>query len=251
LFSIDKNSYIKEHTKNGCEAFYIDNEFIIRNINGIEKKLINLKEIPFTHGGHSRGNILNVMASVAAVSSFYENIEEIVHTLIDLQCDLSFNPGRQNILDFEKFKVILDYGHNSEAFREVFSIAKSLKPSRLTGIIAAAGDRMDKYISELGTIASEYCNNIIIREQADLRGRRPGESASLIKEGAISGGFNEDNLCIIYKEEDAIVYAMENAQQGEVIVLFTQCLDVVIPAINKLMVAKGKTLIGEGVDFSH
>lgn len=251
LFSIDKNSYIEEHIKNGCEAFYIDDEFISWNINGIEKKLINVKDIPFTHRGHSRGNILNIMASIAAVSSFYGNIEEIVHTLIDLQCDLSFNPGRQNILDFEKFKVILDYGHNSEAFREVFSIAKSLHPSRLTGIIAAAGDRMDKYISELGTIASEYCDNIIIREQADLRGRRPGETASLIKEGAISGGFSENNLIVIYKEEDAIDYAMENAQQGEVIVLFTQCLDVVIPVINKFMEIKGKAPIGKGIDFSH
>jgi UDP-N-acetylmuramyl tripeptide synthase len=191
------------------------------------------------------------MTSVAAVSLFYRNVEEIIYSLKDLQCDLSFNPGRQNILDFGKFKVILDYGHNSEAFREVFSIAKSLNPARLTGIIAAAGDRMDKYISELGTVASEYCDNIIIREQADLRGRKPGESASLIKEGGIKGGFSESNLSIIYKEEDAIVYAMENAEDGEVIVLFTQCLDVIIPVINKFLKANGKAPIGEGIDFSH
>jgi UDP-N-acetylmuramyl tripeptide synthase len=251
LYSIEKNDYISKHIANGGEAFYLQGDYIIICRNGEERKLLNVKDIPFTHGGFSKGNIKNIMAAIAAVSTVCSDGKAIIDSLKELSCDLHFNPGRQNILDFEKFKVILDYGHNGEAFHEVLSIGRYLNPSKLTGIIAAAGDRMDKYIKELGTVASKYCDTIIIREQADLRERKAGESAGLIKEGALEGGFDENNLQIIPKEEDAIVYAMENAEEGEVIVLFTQCLDVIIPAINSFLKNQGKAEIAEGLDFTH
>jgi UDP-N-acetylmuramyl tripeptide synthase len=251
LYEIEKNDYIAEHVASGGEAYYLEGDYIVACRNKAERKLLDVKAIPFTHGGISKGNIKNIMCAIAAVSTICSDEEAIINALTALQCDLYFNPGRQNLLDFEKFKVILDYGHNAEAFHEVLSIGKSLKTSRLTGIVAAAGDRLDKYIRELGYISAKYCDSIIIREQADLRERAVGESAGLIRQGALEAGFKEENLKIIYKEEDAILYAMENAEAGEVIVLFTQCLDVIIPAINSFLEKQGKPLIGEGVDLSH
>lgn len=251
LFNIEKNKYIIDHIKNGGECFYIEEDYLIYNNNRNENKLLNVKHIPFTHGGYSKGNILNIMAATATVLNICDDIDKIMEIIMNTKCDLYFNPGRQNILEIEDFKVILDYGHNSEAFNEVLSIARSLKPTRLTAIIAAPGDRMDKYIKELGSIAADYCDNIIIREQADLRGRNVGESASLLKKGALERGFNEENLKIIYKEEEAITAVMEKAVKGEVIVLFTQCLDVIVPAINEFLEKNGKTPIADGLDFSH
>lgn len=251
LYSIEKNKYILEHIKNGGECFYIEDGYYIYNNYNQEKKLLDIKDIPFTHGGFSNGNILNIMAATAAVLNIYDNIDKIMETIKKINCDLYFNPGRQNILEIEGFKLILDYGHNSEAFHEVLSIAKSLKPSKITAIIAAPGDRMNKYIKELGSIAAIYCNNIIIREQEDLRGRSQGESAKLLKDGVLETGFKKENLKIIYKEEEALITAMENADEGEVIVLFTQCLDVIIPAINDFLKKMGKQPIAIDIDFSH
>lgn len=251
LFNIEKNKYIIDHIKNGGECFYIEEDYLIYNNKRNENKLLNVKHIPFTHGGYSKGNVLNIMAATAAVLNICDDIDKIMEIIMNTKCDLYFNPGRQNILEIEDFKVILDYGHNSEAFNEVLSIARSLKPTRLTAIIAAPGDRMDKYIKELGSIAADYCDNIIIREQADLRGRNVGESASLLRKGALERGFNEENLKIIYKEEEAIKAVMEKAVEGEVIVLFTQCLDVIVPAINEFLEKNGKTPIADGLDFSH
>jgi UDP-N-acetylmuramyl tripeptide synthase len=251
LYEIEKNSYIEEHIGNGGEAYYLEGDYIITCKDKQERKLLNVNNIPFTHGGISKGNIKNIMCALAAVSTICSDEKAVIDALQNLKCDLYFNPGRQNVLDFGKFKVILDYGHNAEAFHEVLSIGKSLKSSKLTGIIAAAGDRMDKHIKELGYIAAQYCDSIIIREQEDRRGRKIGESSGLIKQGVLEEGFNEKNIKTIYKEEEAIVYAMENALEGEVIVLFTQCLDVIIPAINAYLERQGKPVIGEGVDLSH
>lgn len=251
LYNVEKNLFIEEHIKADGEALYLEDNYIIWFSNKVARKLLDVRGLPFAHYGYSKGNMLNVMAAIGAVLSVNSNIEYILESLKELKCDLNFNPGRQNILEFDSFKVILDYGHNAEAFQEVLSIGKALKATRLTAIIAAAGDRMDRYIRELGEIASRYCDDIIIREQLILRGRSQGESAALIREGILKNEFNKDNLKIILKEEEAIVYAMENAQQGEVIVLFTQCLDVIIPAINSYLEKQGKPLIGENIDFSH
>lgn len=251
LYSIEKNEIINEHINNKGEAFYVEDDYIVHNTNKLEERIFNIKDIPFTHGGCSKGNTLNIMAAIAAVSTVCNDIKKLSDLLKELKCDLYFNPGRQNILELHGFKVILDYGHNSEAFNEVFSIAKSLNPSKLTGIVAAPGDRMDKYIKELGTISAKFCNHIIIREQDDLRGREPGETAAFIREGIIEEGFDENEIEVIYKEEEALMHAMERASEGEIIVLFTQCLDVIIPTINGYLKKEGYSGIAEDLDFSH
>ncbi|MDF2881924.1 MAG: mur ligase middle domain protein [Clostridiaceae bacterium] len=251
VFSLDKNKYIEQAIENNDEAIYLKNEDIIYYNHGIEKSIAKVNEIPFTQNGHSRSNILNIMAAMGAVLDFTNGGEKIMDVIGKIKCDLYFNPGRQNIIDVDNYKIILDYGHNSEAFYEVFNIAKALKPAKITSIITAPGDRLDKYIIELGTIAAEYSDNIIVREQEDLRGRNVGETANLLIKGVLNSGFSNKNIKLIYKEQEAIVEAMMMAQAGEVIILFTQCLDVVIPAINCYLKSIGRELIGKDIDFSH
>ncbi|QAT38912.1 hypothetical protein EQM05_00785 [Clostridium sp. JN-9] len=251
VFSLEKNKYINEAIENNDEAIYLDNNNIIYFSHGIEKTIAKANEIPFTHNGHSKSNILNVMAAIGAVSDFTNNTENIVDIIKGIKCDLYFNPGRQNIIDLNSYKIILDYGHNSEAFYEVFNIAKAMQPAKITSIITAPGDRLDKYIIELGKIAAEFSDNIIVREQQDLRGRKIGETADLLIRGAVNSGFDSKNIKIIYKEQEAVVEAMKKAQQGEVIILFTQCLDVVIPAINCYLKSLHREPIGKDIDLSH
>lgn len=251
LYGVEMNQCLLKHIQKGGEALYFEDEYIVYCNHGERKKITNVKEIPFAHYGYSKSNILNIMASIAAILEINDDLTRIIEIIKTLKCDLYFNPGRQNILEIENFKVILDYGHNSESFKEVLSIAKSLKPVKLTGIITAPGDRMDKYIKELGAISTEFCDNIIIREQMDLRERQQGETAALLREGAVETGYDTKKIKTILKEEDSLLEAMNVAKQGEVIVLFTQCLDVIIPVINGFLKERGREPIGKGLDFSH
>ncbi|MEW9094525.1 MAG: Mur ligase family protein [Clostridiaceae bacterium] len=232
LYDLEKNLFIEKHIKEGGEAFYIRDDYIIHCKNGIESTIIDIRKIPFTYYGKSKSNILNIISSLAATYYIHGNIEKIIDIIGTLECDLYLNPGRQNVINMNKYKIILDYGHNGEAFEEVFNLAKEFNPTRITSIIAAPGDRIDRYIKELGEISAKYSDHIIIREQFDLRGRKKGESAGLIEEGVISKGFDITSLDVIYKEEDAIIYAMDRAIEGEIIILFTQCLDLIIKTIN-------------------
>lgn len=235
LFENDKNDIICNHIKNGGEAFYTKEGYIVHNLNEFESKIVSLNELEFTHNGTSESNVRNVMAAIASIKTINNDINKIVNALKSIKCDLTTNKGRQNILNIKDFKLIIDYGHNSEAFNEVFKIAKSLNPTRITGLITAPGDRTDNHIIELGEIAAEFCDKVIIKEQEDKRGKEDGETAKLLKRGLINKGFKEENIIILLEEIDAILKALNDAIEGEIIVSFSQFLHLTIPAINEFL----------------
>ncbi|MGG7077041.1 Mur ligase family protein [Clostridium sardiniense] len=243
LFDNDLNELIKEHIENGGEAFYTIGGFILHNKSGKEIELVNLKELEFTHNGLSKSNTRNVMTAIAAINKIHNNIYEVIDAIKGLKCDLSTNRGRQNVINIKDFKLIIDYGHNSESFHEVFNMAKSLNPTLITGIITAAGDRSDEHIVELGEITASYCQKVIIKEQEDRRGREEKETANLLYKGLKNKGFNDDKITILLKEEEAILKALNEAKSGEVIVSFSQFLNVTIPAINKYLRENGLEVI--------
>ncbi|WP_054200200.1 Mur ligase family protein [Clostridium baratii] len=235
LFDNDKNDIICNYIKNGGEAFYTREGYIVHNLNGIESKIVSLNELEFTHNGASESNVRNVMAAIASIKTIDNDIDKIVNALKSIKCDLTTNKGRQNILNIKDFKLIIDYGHNSEAFNEVFNIAKSLNPTRITGLITAPGDRTDDHIMELGEIAAKFCDKVIIKEQEDKRGKEDGETAKLLKKGLINKGFKEENIITLLEERDAILKALNDARKGEIIVSFSQFLHLTIPAINEFL----------------
>lgn len=235
LFSLKKDDKLTKHIENGGEAIYLRDNTIVYCYRNKEVKLINIKKIPFCHYGISKSNVKNIMAAIVALKYIHKDMSEIMNEIEGLTCDIETNMGRQNIIKINDFTVIIDYGHNSEAFYEVYNIAKELKPSKITSIIGAAGDRPDKYIKELGYISSKYCNEIIIREHVDLRGREKGETPKLIERGALTGSISKDNIHIIEREEDAIQFALNRAVKDEVIVYYTQWFDIAINQINKYL----------------
>ena len=62
-------------------------------------------------------------------------------------------PGRMNVFQFKHFEVLVDFAHNPDGFEAISKyLEKSRCPSKV-GLIAAAGDRRDEDIRELGRIA--------------------------------------------------------------------------------------------------
>lgn len=237
LFDDNCNELIKRHVQSGGEAFYAEDGFIIQNKSGEEKRLVKLSDIDFTHNGISKSNTRNVMTAIASISKIHDDIHEIIDSIKSIKCDLDTNRGRQNIIDIKDFKLIIDYGHNSEAFYEVFNMAKSLNPKTITGIITAPGDRSDEHIIKLGEIAASYCDKVIIKEQEDKRGRKEKETADLLYKGLKNKNFKDENISLFIKEEDALSKALNEAKEGEVIVSFSQFLDITMPVINKYLLA--------------
>lgn len=222
LFDIDKNALIQEHLKHMGEAFYVEEQYIMQCIGRKIYKLIPVKEIPFTHCGISEANILNVMATLAILSPLGVKTSKLLELIRTIPSDASLNPGRQNIFTLKDMHIILDYGHNAEAYNQIYSLVKGLGPTHTTSIISAPGDRLDQYIEDLGYLSGKSSDFIILREHKHQRGSVIGRVASLMKKGALSSGLTGKNICFINDAVDALNYAIKMAIKGEVIVLFTE-----------------------------
>ena len=239
LFNTYKDEYIEEHFNEGKEAWYVEEDKIIFATNKKEKVVLNIKDVPYTHYGKSTGNIKNLLVALSALNTVYSNLNDVCEVCKTIYCDLYTNPGRQNIIEIDNYRIILDYGHNEEAYREVFSLAKRLNPSKITGVISAPGDRNDNHIKKLGKVAGEFCDEIVIKQKFDTRGRSALEIALLLQQGAFSIRDDFEEVSLILDECDAITYALKKAKKDEIIVIITHHLDVSVPCINKYLKSIG------------
>jgi cyanophycin synthetase len=92
---------------------------------------------------------------------------------------------------------------------------------RRIGVIAAPGDRRDEDIVALARAAAPAFDLILLREDDDLRGRQPGESASILRQGLLDSGFCPERIVNGYFQEDeAVRRALGMARAGDLVVIF-------------------------------
>jgi cyanophycin synthetase len=95
------------------------------------------------------------------------------------------------------------------------------------GIIAGIGDRREQDNNDIGRVAAEMFDEIIIRQDKHLRGKTETELIDMLYQG-IKRVDPDKKVQIIPKESEAIDYALSNAQPGSLIVI---CSDVVPDAL--------------------
>ena len=111
------------------------------------------------------------------------------------------------------------------------------------GIIAGVGDRREEDTNQIGSIAAEMFDEIIIRQDKRLRGRTEEELIKMLNDGIKSVDPNKKTT-IIPSEEEAITYAVNNAVKGSLIIL---CSDVIPDALNLVMKFKDQETAGKKV----
>ena len=192
--------------------------------------------VPLTKGGKASFMIQNVLAAVLATYLQGFSIEDIKVAIESFIPSPSQTPGRLNMFNFDKFDVLLDYAHNPAGLRALHQYVKKLDGKPKVGIVAGIGDRRTEDNFELGQIAAEMFDEIIIRQDRNLRGK---DEETLIKE--IHDGILDVDpkkpVKIITLESEAIKYAVEHAKEGSLIVVSS---DVVPAALNLVMQLKEK-----------
>ena len=146
-------------------------------------------QIPATLHGAARFNVSNALAATAIAYGMKVPIETIRQALATFVTTFTQNPGRLNVYDGHPFRVILDYAHNPHGMGQIRELVEKMRPNyrRVIAVLGGTGDRRDEDLRELGGIVGGMADEFIIKQDVDLRGRRPGESAELLRQGAISG----------------------------------------------------------------
>lgn len=227
-FSMDENNpTVQKFAKEGKIVAVYENGFITIKKGEWKIRVERATHVPLTLGGKAKFMIANALAATLASYLWGFKTEDISLSLQTFIPSAAQTPGRMNIFDFKKFKVLIDFAHNPAGYRGVEEFLSTVEASKKIGIIAGVGDRRDEDIRECATIAARMFDHIIIRQEKHLRGRTEEEIIGLIMEGINASGRNVTHE-IITKEVEAIKHAINSAQEGTFI---TALSDVVTNAI--------------------
>ncbi|MFT5102713.1 MAG: cyanophycin synthetase [Candidatus Latescibacterota bacterium] len=241
LFSMDEeNPRIQAlQRKGGITAVY-ENEYVTICRGSWKMRIMKAKDIPLTYGGKAEFMIQNVLAAVLAANVRGISIEDMKAGLETFIPSASQTPGRLNLFEFKNFTILLDYAHNPAGMRALQKFTDNLECTVKVGIIAGIGDRRVEDNNEMGAIAAEMFDEIIIRQDKRLRGKTEEELISMLNDGIKAKDPNKKTT-IIPSEKEAITYAVNNAVKGSLIIL---CSDVIPDALE--LVQKFKALEASG-----
>jgi len=227
-FSMDENNpTIQQFAKEGKIVAVYENGYITIKKGEWKIRVERATHVPLTLGGKAKFMIANVLAATLAGYLWGFKTEDISLSLQTFIPSAAQTPGRMNIFEFKKFKVMIDFAHNPAGYKGVEEFLSSVEATKKIGIIAGVGDRRDEDIKECATIAARMFDHIIIRQEKYLRGRTEEEIIGLIMEGIAASGRTITHE-IISKETEAIKHAINSAQDGTFI---TALSDVVTNAI--------------------
>ncbi len=122
-------------------------------------------------------------------------------------------------------RVFVDYGHNAAGIQEVAKTLKQFKGGSLVGCITVPGDRTDESVREVGRIAAHGFKRLIIREDSDLRGRKPGEIAQLLYDEAVRSGMNLNKIEVVLSEIEAFRRGLDSCIPGDTFVMFYEHIE--------------------------
>ena len=177
-------------------------------------------EIPATMEGRARFNVYNAMAAAAIGYAMPVSIETIRQALGSFVTSFYQSPAASTSNE-HGFRLILDYGHNPDALQNISAMVREMRPryKRVIAMMGGTGDRRDEDILELGELAGAMVDELIVKD-ALLRGRKSGEAAELIREGAKRAGLPDDKIRLVLPEAEAVEATLRIAQPGDLVFIF-------------------------------
>lgn len=219
LYSMDENNpRIQRHISRGGVAGVFENGYVTILKGNWKVRVEKVINIPLTYEGRAAFMVSNVLAATLAAYLQNVSIEDLRVGLETFVPSAVQTPGRLNLIDMGNFTVLIDFAHNPAGMQALKNFIEKFPNERKTGVIGGTGDRRDEDIVEYGELAAKMFTNVIVREDDDLRGRPSGDSTRLVLEGIRN--VNPDfPIREIISAPDAIQYALENAEDGELVVL--------------------------------
>jgi len=221
LFSMDENNKrIKQHCNKGGMAAVFENGYVTLMKGSWKIRVEKVNDVPITYGGKAVHNIMNTLAAILACYLFRnikaEDIKLALQTFIPSP---SQTPGRLNLFQFKNFKFLVDYAHNPAGLQLLCDFVNKFEESPKIGIISGTGDRRDNDIREIGRISARNFDEIIIRQDKNLRGRTADEIIALLVEGINENNINNIPVTVMNSEREAIMHAYKNVKPNSFVTI--------------------------------
>jgi cyanophycin synthetase len=228
FFGLDpQNDRIIRHCEKGGMAAYLAEGYLTIRRGREEIRVEHVENVPLTYEGRAEFMVQNALAAILAAFAQHIDLSVIRLALNTFVPSPEQTPGRMNLFRFRQFEVLVDYAHNPAGFEAIGKFLEKTESSLKVGLICGTGDRRDKDLIELGKLAGRLFDQIVIRHDADSRGRDPNEMVRLLILGICQSDPGK-SVKIIPDEAQAIHYLIDTARPGSFI---TICCDDVLKTV--------------------
>jgi len=246
------------HCGRGGAAFTLQatpgGELIVLRLGPRTMPVLYTHLVPATFGGKARMNVANALAAAAAAWSAGAHLHDIRQGLRTFTTSFFQAPGRLNLVEQGGIRLVIDYSHNVDGMRQLADfVRRMVEPAaargetsgrgRAIGVIGIPGDRRDGDQHDYGELAAGAFDEIYVREDANLRGRKPGESAANVVRGVRAararGTARTIKVETILDEPAAVRTAIRRASPGDLVVCCVDDAVGVYKLANELLGAPG------------
>ncbi len=183
----------------------------VGNALGVAYHLTGLVDMDVQVDIPGKFSVYNSMTAIAVCRHFDVDISTMQSALRQIQVK-----GRVEIVPVSpKFTVMIDYAHNAMALESLLTTLRAYEPARLVCVFGCGGNRARDRRFEMGEVSSRLADFTIVTSDNPRN-----EEPMAIVADIITGVKRADGVYVaILDRADAIRYAIENAREGDVIVL--------------------------------
>ena len=158
-----------------------------------------------------RFSVYNALCAIAVCHHFNVTKEQIQAAVLDAKVK-----GRIEMVKVsDDFTLMIDYAHNAMSLESLLTTLKEYNPKRLVCLFGCGGNRSKQRRFEMGEVSGNLADLTIITSD-NPRFEEPQDIIDDIKVGI---GKTSGKYVEIIDRKEAIRYAIENGQVGDVIVL--------------------------------
>lgn len=156
-------------------------------------------------------SVYNSLAAIAVCLHFTDNVKRVQDALLNVQIK-----GRVEIIPVkDEYTVMIDYAHNAVALESLLKTIREYQPKRIVTLFGCGGNRDRNRRFEMGEVSARLSDLTIVTSDNPRY-----EEPDAIIEDIITGVERAGGTYIrITDRREAIRYALEHGEEGDVIIL--------------------------------
>ncbi|MBR1390876.1 MAG: UDP-N-acetylmuramoyl-L-alanyl-D-glutamate--2,6-diaminopimelate ligase [Lachnospiraceae bacterium] len=178
---------------------------------GISYHLTGKKNFPVRVDIPGRFSVYNSLTAVVLGLHFTDSPEILQDALAKVQVK-----GRVELVSVsDRYTLMIDYAHNAVSLTSILETIREYQPGRIVTVFGCGGNRDRNRRYEMGEVSARLSDLSIITSD-NPRFEKPEAIIDDIVVGVKRGG---GKYITIPDRKEAIRYAMQNAQEGDVVIL--------------------------------
>ncbi|MBX5467081.1 MAG: cyanophycin synthetase [Firmicutes bacterium] len=226
------NVVVTRHLEAGGAAVVVRQGHLVWAVGSRRSRLIGVRALPAALGGVAAINVANAAAAAAAALAMGLPPRVVAQGLATFPAGgQGVNRGRLEVRRGVDLTVVIDYAHNQPAVAALGEVCRRMKAKVVVTVLGLPGDRRNADLKATAEAVARFSHRVVVREDHDLRGRRPGEVAALLAAALQEAGMGPDRVVIEEDEGTAVRRALYEAPPGALCLVLYERYGVVSAAV--------------------